>query len=157
GDKPIIYNSGDKNFDFALAQTLSKISRTFGVVPGFAYYDDTGAPNAFATPKVRLKNRDGTVLMGINLFRQLRNAPDSPEVAIAGVCSHEFGHIVQYKYGLIEKVNAGQPTIKRSELQADYLAGYFAGVRKRERPSYPAAVVAVAQHGSGDTAFNNAN
>jgi hypothetical protein len=157
GDEPIIYNSGDRNFDFALAQTLAKISRTFGVMPGFAYYDDSGAPNAFATSKVRLKNRDGTVLMGINLFRQLRNTLDSPEVAVAGVCSHEFGHIVQFKYGLIDKLNAGRPTIKRSELQADYLAGYFAGIRKRERPNYPAAVVAVAQHSSGDNLFNNPN
>jgi len=155
GNEPIIYNSKDKNFDFALAQTLAKISRTFRVLPGFAYYDDSASANAFATPQVRLNNRDGTVLMGINLFRKLRSITDSPEVAVAGVCSHEFGHIVQYKYRLIDKVAAGQSTIKRIELQADYFAGYFAGVRKRERPSYPAAVVALAQRGLGDTAYNS--
>lgn len=155
GNEPIIYNSKDRNFDFALAQTLAKISRAFGVVPGFAYYDDSDTANSFATPLVRLKNRDGTVLMGINLFRQLRNTTDSPDVAVAGVCSHEFGHIVQFKYGLINKVKAGQPTIKRIELQADYFAGYFAGFRKRERPSYPAAVVALTQRRLGDTAYNN--
>src|SRR5262249_35993307 len=48
--------------------------------------------------------------------------------------------------GCSKRVNAGQSTVKRSELQADYFAGYFAGHRKRERPTYPAAVVALAQH-----------
>jgi hypothetical protein len=155
GDVPIISNSGDRNFDFALAQTLAKISRAFGVVPGFAYFDDRYHTNAFATPRVRLNNHDGTVLMGINLFRQLRNTTGSPDVAVAGVCSHEFGHIVQFKYRLIDKVRAGQPTIKRIELQADYFAGYFAGLRKRELPTYPAAVVALTQHNSGDTYFGD--
>ena len=155
GDDRIIYNSGDKNFDFALAQSLGKISEKFGVVPGFAYYDDSGRENAYATPRVRMNNADGTVLFGMNYFRRMRSLPEFPEVAIAGVCSHEYGHIVQFKYGLIERVNLGQKTKKRSELQADYFAGYFAGLRKRERPSYPAAVVATAQRSFGDAAYNN--
>ena len=73
------------------------------------------------------------------------------------VCAHEFGHILQFKHGLIRKVNEGQPTVKRSELQADYFAGYFAGLRKRERPEYPAAVVAVTQFSVGDHGVTNKN
>lgn len=157
GCEKIIAKSGDANFDLALAQTLTKIADYFEVLPGFAYYDDSDSENAYATPRVRLKNSDGTVLFGLNFFQRLRRLPDSPEVAIAGVCSHEFGHIVQFKNGLIETVNRGQPTVKRCELQADYFAGYFAGLRKRENPSYPAAVVALAQHDVGDTAFTNPN
>jgi predicted metalloprotease len=91
--------------------------------------------------------------MGVNLLRTLRRGAESPEVGVAAVCSHEFGHILQFKYGLIERVNAGQTTVKRSELQADYFAGYFAGLRKKERPTYPAAVVAVTLFSVGDTAF----
>ena len=49
----------------------------------------------------------------------------------------------------------GQSTVKRSELQADYFAGFYAGLRKKERPSYPAAVVAVTQGYYGDTHFNS--
>jgi len=45
--------------------------------------------------------------------------------------------------------------VRVSELQADYFAGYFAGLRKRERPSYPAAVVAMAQFNFGDNNFGN--
>jgi len=155
GDEPIILNSGDREFDFALAQTLAKLSSKFGVVPGFAYYDDSDSENAYATSRVRLNNVDGTVLMGIKLFQRLRRGHDSPEVAVAGVCAHEFGHIIQYKYGLIGKVNAGQKTIKRSELQADYFAGYFAGIRKFELPSFPAAEVTLTLHNFGDVAFND--
>jgi Putative neutral zinc metallopeptidase len=155
GDEPIIYKSGNADFDFALAQTLAKITEKFGVLPGFAYYDDSGGQNAYATPRVRLKSTDGTVLMGINLFRRVMKSIEVPEVAIAGVCAHEYGHIVQFRFGLIEKVNAGQSTVKRSELQADYFSGFFAGLRKRERPSYPAAVVALTQHDFGDTMFGD--
>src|SRR5262249_54155957 len=40
GNEPMIPKSGDADFDYALAQTLSKISDRFNVLPGFAYYDD---------------------------------------------------------------------------------------------------------------------
>lgn len=155
GDEPIIYKSGDANFDYALAQTLAKLAVRFEVVPGFAYYDDSEAKNAYATRRVRISGADGTVLMGTNFLQELRTSRNSPEVAVAGVCSHEFGHIVQFKHGLIARVNAGQPTIKRSELQADYFAGYFTGLRKRERPSYPALVVASTQAQFGHEYYGN--
>jgi predicted metalloprotease len=45
--------------------------------------------------------------------------------------------------------------VKRLELQADFFAGYFAGVRRRERPNFPAAVVALTQHHWGDTNFGS--
>jgi hypothetical protein len=152
GNEPMIPRSGDRDFDYALAQTLGKLSDAFHVLPGFAYYDDYDSRNAYATERTRLNRADGTVLMGINLQAQLRAGHDHPDVAVAAVCSHEFGHIVQYRHRLIERVNAGQPTVKRSELQADYFAGYFAGLRKKERPTYPAAVT---QGDFGDTNFKS--
>jgi hypothetical protein len=155
GDDPIIPNSGDKAFDFALAQTLYMLAQKFSVRPGFAYYDDGAALNAYATPTARLANADGTILMGMGLLHKLRHMPEAPEVAVAAVCAHEFGHIIQFRHGLIEKVNAGQPTTKRCELQADYFAGYFAGLRKLARQSFPSAVVSMTIHGFGDTEFHN--
>lgn len=150
GDEPMIPKSGDKDFDYALAQTLAKISDLFGVLPGFAYYDDYDGQNAFATPRTRLNRADGTVLFGQGLLARLRSGPDHPELSVAAVCAHEFGHILQFKTGLYERVGAGQPTVKRTELQADFLAGYFSGSRKLERPSFPAAVFAVTQYNFGD-------
>jgi hypothetical protein len=155
-DEPIIGKSGDATFDYSLAQTLAKISNQFEVLPGFAYYDDSEGENAFATPRVRLSNADGTVLMGLGLLRRMMHVLESPAVAVAGVCAHEFGHVLQFKHKLLSIVNAGQPTVKRGELQADYFAGYFVGLQKRDRPEYPAAVVALTQFNFGDTLYSDA-
>jgi hypothetical protein len=53
GDEPMIPRSGDRDFDYALAQTLAKISDAFGVLSGFAYYDDNDSRNAYATSRTR--------------------------------------------------------------------------------------------------------
>jgi hypothetical protein len=45
--------------------------------------------------------------------------------------------------------------MKRFELHADYLAGYYAGVRKLKKPAYPAAVFATQTHFVGDLNVNN--
>ena len=150
GNEPVIPKSGNRDFDYALAQTLAKISAAFDVAPGFAYYDDYDAKNAYATRQVRLNGADGTVLFGERLLKRCLESKDNPDLGVACICAHEFGHILQYKHGLDRDVGLGQPTVKRVELQADFFAGYFAGVRKLERPSFPAAVFAVTQYGMGD-------
>lgn len=155
GEEPMIPHSKDREFDSALARTLAKISDLFDVLPGFAYYDDHDSANAYATPSVRLAKADGTVLFGERLLRRLMSGNDSPDASVAAVCAHEFGHIVQYKRKLDKIVGAGETTTKRIELQADYFAGYFAGVRKRERPNFPAAVFAMTQFNAGDNMIDS--
>jgi hypothetical protein len=157
GDEPMIPKSGDKDFDYALAQTLAKISQVLDVAPGFAYYDDYDGRNAYASRRVRLNREDGTVLLGQRLLKRLMASNDYPDVGIAAVCAHEFGHILQYKHGLDRQLRAGQETVKRVELQADFFAGYFAGRRKLERPSFPAAVFAMTQYNMGDDMIHNPN
>jgi predicted metalloprotease len=61
---------------------------------------------------------------------------------------------VQYKRGL-SRLDAGQRTVKRSELHADFLAGYYAGARKLQKPDYPAAVFATTQYSIGDDDVND--
>lgn len=157
GEEPIIPRSGNRDFDGALARTLAKISELFGVLPGFAYYDEQDSYNAYATDYTRMARSDGTVLFGVRLLRKLMNdfANDNPDAAVAAVCAHEFGHIVQYKKGLVEIVRAGDTNARRVELQADFFAGYFAGTRKRERPEFPAAVFAQAQYNAGENMINH--
>lgn len=155
GNEQMIPRSGDKDFDLALAHILARMSGTLEVLPGFAYYDDYDGLNAYATPKVRLNNADGTVLFGQRLLERLMSSRENPEVAVAAVCAHEFGHILQFKHGLDRIIGAGQPTVKRVELQADFLAGYFAGIRKLERPTFPAAVFAMTQYNFGDNMVNH--
>jgi len=156
GNEPMISKSGDPDFDLALAHTLAKISDEFSVLPGFAYYDDFDGENAFAVPTVRLQNADGTVLFGQRYLKRLLASPESPDVAVAAVCAHEFGHILQYKRDLVRRVNEGQRTVKRVELQADFFAGFFAGLRKREREDFPAAVFALTQFNAGDSYVGDA-
>ena len=146
--------SSDANFDYALAQTLGMLSDTFGVIPGFGYYDDI-PENAFATTLRFFGHPDGSILMGRNLLKKLLTSFESPSVAVATICAHEFGHILQFKLNLQSKILQGQSTVKRSELQADYFAGYFTGLRKQRRPSYPAASAALTQHEGGDNLFYN--
>jgi hypothetical protein len=147
---PKFVESGDRDLDYAMAQTLSRLTDTWNVLPAFAYYDDTGALNAKATPARWLSRADGTVIFGRNLLGRLLKVREHPDVAIAAVVAHEFGHIAQFKYNLKRTLLAGQNNVKRLELHADFLAGYFAGRRKLERPDFPAAVFATTQYSAGD-------
>jgi hypothetical protein len=155
GRETMIMSSGDKEFDIALAMTLSRISDTFDVLPGFAYYDDYDGANAFATNTVRLRNADGTVLFGTRYLKRLLKLRESPDVAVAAVCAHEFGHILQYKRKLDRRISEEPASVKRLELQADFFAGYYSGMRKRERAEFPAAVFALTQYNAGDDMLND--
>jgi hypothetical protein len=155
GNEPIVASSGDRGFDFALAQTLSRIADVLQILPGFAYYDDYDQPNAIATSRRRLARADGAVLFGQRYLRQMLALPEHPDVAVTAVCAHEFGHILQYKRGIARVLNGGQATAKRVELHADYLAGFYAGMRKLRKSDYPAAVFATLQHSSRDYSINS--
>jgi hypothetical protein len=152
--KPVIEHSGDRELDYALAQTLSQVSDTLGVLPGFAYFDDSDHPNAYATDRMLMAKPDGTVLFERGLLKTLLARPEHPDVAVTAVCAHEFGHILQYKLGLRPIILAGQTTRKRLELHADYLAGYYAGALKLNNADYPAAVFATTQYLGGDSNVN---
>jgi hypothetical protein len=136
----IYMGSGDKLLDFALAQTLLRITDALDVLPGFVFYDDRDSANSFATPRLKT---DGTILLGTRFLKQMLSRPQEPQIALTAICAHEFGHVLQFKRGLLDELLAGEPTVRRSELHADFFAGYFAGKRKKQMPNYPAAVFAV--------------
>src|SRR5579862_3283890 len=136
GSEQLITSTGNRDFDYALAQTLSRLTDIYGVLPGFGFYDDYDGENAYATDVRRMQRADGTVLYGKRYFLSGMGQAESPDAVIAAVCAHEFGHIVQFKHNLMGRLNAGQRTVKRSELHADFFSGYFAGTRKLEKPDY---------------------
>lgn len=150
GDEQIEPRSGNPQLDRALARSLARLSRMFEVLPSFGYFNETRGPNASAAPPVT-GGGDGTVLFGLQLLRQLLAGPYRPDASIVAVCAHEFGHIVSFKNGMINELAPGENPF-RAEQFADYMAGYFAGKRKRENPSFPAAAFAATQHsfGGGD-------
>lgn len=149
GNEDIEPRSGNRELDYALAQTLGRLSNMFQVLPGFAYYRDNDRPNALATPQPLLQRTDGTVLFGLTMLANLLQRPNHPDASIVAVCAHEFGHIVGFKTGLIERLAPQRGSPFRGEQHADYLAGYFAGVRRVETPSYPSVVFAQTQESFG--------
>jgi hypothetical protein len=151
--EPISLGSGDKDFDLALAQTLSHICDVFEVLPGFAFFDDAPYRNAYAVSKRWVENSDGTVLFGKRLLASLMCGHEVPDIRVAAVCAHEFGHIVQIKRGVAEKI--GSRVLKPLELHADFLAGFYAGVRKTEHPAYPAAAFVSGAREMGDKDLHN--
>ena len=150
----IVKNSGNRYFDFTAAQTLLRLAELFNVLPGFGYFK-LNSRNAFATRGDFMSRTDGTVLFGRDLLFEILSTTESPDAVFSGICAHEFAHILQFKLNL--SLDAGQQTVKRSELHADFLAGYFAGFHKREKPDFPAAVIAVEHQSLGDYYFNNPN
>lgn len=149
GTEDIEPRSGNRQLDRALAQTLARLAKTFDVLPGFAYYRDNDRPNALATPSALLKRTDGTVLFGLSMLRLLLDRPEHPDASIVAVCAHEFGHIVGYKTGLIDQLSPDRSNPFRAEQHADYLAGFFAGLRTIDRQSFPAVVFATTQESFG--------
>ena len=142
--------SGDRDFDRALAETLAFLSDRFFVLPSFTFFSEPGSPNAFASSTRRMGRSDGDVLFGRKLFREIMSRREHPEIGIVSVCAHEFGHIAQYKFGVYNRLVGSNRRIKRLELHADFLSGYFAGIRRLQHPNYPAATFALTQFGFGD-------
>jgi hypothetical protein len=142
--------SGDRDFDRALAETLQLLSDRFFVLPGFAFFNEPYRENAYACPTRYMGRSDGDVLFGRQLFRKIMSRREHPEIGIVSVCAHEFGHIAQYKYEVYKRLVGSDGRVKRLELHADFLSGYFAGLRKRQRPDFPAAAIALTQFDFGD-------
>lgn len=126
--------SGDVSFDRALGRQLVRLARTFSVRPSFAYADDLGSMNAVASPVSLVRGTQGAVAFGIRMLRHLRSLGEGGDMAVLGVCAHEFGHVRQYSSDDFWSLRSAHPTAKLVELHADYLAGYFLARFKRERP-----------------------
>jgi len=120
--------SGDPGFDRALGVLLADLAGKFKVRPGFGYYDDRGSPNALAMPDSRLPDSEGTVLFGRELLSKYLRAANG-DMFIMGICAHEFAHVVQFFSGYRESLSRGQQTAKQQELHADFLSGYYIGLR----------------------------
>jgi hypothetical protein len=150
--------SGNPAFDQALAITLAKLSRTFGVLPSFSFFNEpNNFPNAVASNRVTRSNRpDGSVAYGNALLKKQLSF-EQPKIGdVVGTCAHEFGHIVQFKRGSwreLKRISNG--SVFRIELHADFLAGYFGGLRKLEKPDFPAADIALGLFNAGDTSYDS--
>jgi hypothetical protein len=132
-----IRTTGDAALDRALDASIKRLADLFGQIPAFGFYreddhPDISAMNAFATAeRTDIPGTWGTIGFGTTLFQSEMSKHDRHGGTIVAIIAHEFAHIWAMQAGIINKINVGQKTVKRSELHADFLAGYFLGTRKR--------------------------
>ena len=145
--------SGDAETDRYLGRALGRIAGTFGVSPGFGFYDDSAGLNALAVRETLLDNGPGTVLMGMHLFGRLMARVRDGGITVISVCAHEFGHIYQMKAGYERRLRELDDTNRPFELHADFLAGYYLALRKAEHPELDLSAVGGVLHSLGDSDF----
>ena len=73
---------------------------------------------------------DGTVYLGKDLVHDEVEAYSWFNIVLWGIVSHECGHILQYSQHQPIPKKGGEQL--RRELEADFLAGYYLGIRWRE-------------------------
>jgi hypothetical protein len=130
----LVRSTGDRDVDVALDKAIKRLADTFGVYPGFAFFDDGDSPNAWATTESLVPDRKHTVIFGLGYYRKWLQY-DPSGVSVLSVIAHEFGHIMQYESGRYQQIKGDLPTSKRIELHADYMAGYYIGILKRKNPN----------------------
>ena len=155
--EPLIATTGDRTLDRALGRALVRLSELFSERPGFGFIDDSGGPNAYATDRTQVPGTWGTVCFGQTLFLDLLDRYQDQGLAVMAVAAHEFGHIAQFRSGIHNRLIRYQSTVKRVELHADFLSGYFLGVRKRQQPSISVWAAGDTLYRIGDYEFQNPN
>ncbi|MBK1667578.1 hypothetical protein CKO28_05970 [Rhodovibrio sodomensis] len=148
--------SGIPQLDGTLNSEPPVLRDLFGVDPGFAFFNDGRAINAYAMPQNILRRRgDGTVVFGRNLLRteiakasQLMRGPNAWATAVIGIFAHEWGHIRQFS-------DVGQLDKPLMELHADYLAGWYLGTKSSYGSSLDIAGIARSLYEKGDSNFNS--
>lgn len=151
----LIMSSGDERLDRAFGILLADIAGKFNVRPGFAFYDDGNSPNALALSLTRMPGTSGTVLFGRSLLTDELKHSQYGDMPVMAVCAHEFGHIVQFQQSIQDRLSAGQPTQKRVELHADFLAGYYVGRRGIDYGENQLIALGKTWEGLGDSNFTD--
>jgi hypothetical protein len=135
-----------------VVQEIQRIQNCLGVFPIFYFYDDVNENNAMATDEVTHQNGpDGTVIFGKRLFnREYIKSYGGTTIPI--IMAHEYAHIVDYKYGVLQNVGS-----KKTELFADYIAGFYMYHRVANNISTDVAQCIRSFESLGDTDFGNKN
>jgi hypothetical protein len=150
----LTHSTGGREQDLAYDRALKRLSDAFGVVPSFAFYDDSDSPNAWASPAQKAPGTDGTVVFGRKLFDTLMSI-DPSGVSVLQVSAHEFAHVTQYVSGTYAVLKSGQPTSKHIELHADFLSGYYLGLLKTGHPNASLWWAGQKIFDFGDYSYNN--
>jgi len=138
-------STGNRAVDQDLEKGLALISDNFSVRPAFGFYDPNDPKyndgdsekiimNAWASEEnTEIPGTTGTVAFGWDLFQDEFQKHDATGVSIMAIAAHEFAHIWQGTSGNLKRLRVGNP--RKSEINADFLAGFFLGTRKLARKS----------------------
>jgi hypothetical protein len=144
----LIWPYGNQSVDIAYQNEGLALVRVFGVSPRGFFFDDRRSPNAYATSDVvNESGPDGTIVFGLRLLQGELARDGGIGFSVPAIMAHEFAHLVQFKNGI------DLPTVQM-ELQADFMAGWYLGLRGRfvytdVRPAFQAFFQI------GDYDFNN--
>jgi hypothetical protein len=141
--------TGIPNIDMAVQNEGVFLSRLFSVAPAGGFFDDAGAPNAFATPESLFTNSiDGSVILGMSLLQQEIARDGGYGFSVAAIMAHEFAHVRQFK-----DARAMEVAVPVRELHADFLAGWYLAQRLQVAPTDVRSSMS-AFFSLGDYAFN---
>ncbi|MFD2963705.1 MULTISPECIES: hypothetical protein [Olivibacter] len=143
-------SSGNAIIDQVTNQELLLLQSSFLVYPIFYFYDDSEGRNAKATDEVtNQRGPDGTVIFGRRLFNR-EFVRSSGGTTIPIIIAHEYAHIVDFKYGVLE--HASQ---KKKEIFSDVFAGMYMYVRGMKGWATDLSAVQQCFEEMGDTDFGN--
>jgi hypothetical protein len=142
---PFFKTTGNPSLDLRFNQEAAMIASVFGVAPNLLLFNDSGSPNAFASPNNTYPGYTGTVFIGVTLLRDELWSMNTGEYAVAGILAHEFSHILQF-------AKASSLSGAQRELHADYMAGYYLGKKSYFLPTR-IANFATSLYNKGDYAF----
>jgi len=150
---------GIDNAELALGPIVVELAQLFQIMPHLGFYDDSKSCSGNAAadrrslfpvvPNLPFKV-EGTIVLGTKLFNKLSQYKNQT-AAIAAVCAHEFGHLLQFKYvdQELRQIRDNEGSVVRIELFADFICGYHAGIRKLRQDDYPAVIQALNQFRAG--------
>lgn len=147
-------STGNAGLDQAFDRALQRLAETFDVWPKVGFYDDDDAPNAMAMRYYVGSTVEFAVVFGRTYFKKLMTY-DPSGITLLQTAAHEFAHVWVYRDGMFDTIRGGEPTVRRVELHADYLAGYYLGVRKRDNPDAKFYSAGIRRWQSGDLQFLN--
>ncbi len=147
--------SGNSDLDRSINLELTHVADSFNILPGFGFYDDSDGKNAFAINVDVIPNTKGTVVFGIGLLSDQLFRNEWGGLAVAGIMAHEFGHIFQYQSTFYDLLTQSETTDRLLELHADYLAGYYLGLKRLRSGEIDIKGFLDSLYLMGDTHFNS--
>lgn len=150
----MLRSTGNSGLDRAFDRALQRLAETFDVWPKVGFYDDAEAPNAMAMRYLVGANVEYAVVFGRTYFKKLLSY-DPSGITVLQTAAHEFAHVWVYRDRMFDNIRGGDSTVKRVELHADFLSGYYLGLRKRDNPDAKFRSAGVRRWQSGDTQFLN--